>query len=101
MYGRGLREEEERSWKRGEQVEMARFRSGHSMELRGHQKRIGRTEEGSCRRCEEEDETLDHVMRCVAGEAKRWQLELEGLEGLAAKPKAALDYWGWWRRRRV
>ena len=59
VYGKKRSEkcwEVENGWSREEAVSMARFRSGHSMELRGYRVRIGIQEEGKCQRCEEEEE---------------------------------------------
>ena len=66
MYGKGLEKELEKEWSREEAVSMARLRSAHSLELAGYRKRIGLSEEGRCRRCNEEEEDLEHVfVLCV------------------------------------
>ena len=101
VYGEGMRSEEEKEWTREEAVSMARFRSGHSMELNSYRKRIGLEERGECRRCGEEEETLEHVVECVAGGRKRLELNVEFLSDLCCRPRGALAYWRWWRRVRL
>lgn len=58
-------------------------------------------EDGLCRRCEEEDEALEHVMECEAGRRRRAEFEVESLRDLVRKPEDSLKYWRWWRRRRL
>ena len=101
VYGEGMDRDAEREWSREETVSMARFRSGHSLELAGYRKRIGVSEEGACRRCGEGDEDLEHVWGCVAGERKRWELGLISMSDLCCRPREALTYWRWWRRVRL
>jgi ribonuclease HI len=91
----------ESEWSREEAVSMARFRCGHTLELASYRARIGLQEAGRCRRCEEEEETVEHVMECEAGLARRRELGLEGLNDVWGKPVQALSYWRWWRRKRL
>ena len=82
---------------------MSRLRSGHSLELGAYRKRIGMEGTGMCRRCGEEiEESVEHVMSCVAGELKRVELGLSNcLSVLCCRPREALEYWRWWRRVRL
>ena len=54
-----------------------------------------------CRWCEEEEETMEHVMECEAGLAMRRELVVEGLSNVWERPVQALNYWRWWTRRRL
>jgi ribonuclease HI len=101
VYGNGVERELEKEWTREEAVSMARFRSGHSLELAAYRKRIGVSEDGVCRRCGEADEELEHVWVCVAGEYKRLELGLNGMSDLCCRPREAFTYWRWWRRVRL
>ena len=103
VYGSGVERklEREREWTREEAVSMARFRSGHSLELAAYRKRIGVSEDGKCRRCGEEEEELEHVWKCVAGALKRLELDLTSLSDLCCRPREAFTYWRWWRRVRL
>ena len=47
---------------RAESVEAARLRAGHSLPLRSYRKRIGQMEDDICPECEEEEETLEHLL---------------------------------------
>lgn len=61
-------------------------------------------ESGLCRRCgENEVESVEHVMSCVAGERQRMALGIftTRLSVLCCRPREALDYWRWWRRVRL
>ncbi len=50
-----------------ERTQLRRFRSGHHRALRRWQHLINRSEEASCRICNDEDETYDHLwLRCPA-----------------------------------
>ena len=104
IYG-GKRSEKcwevEDGWSREEAVSMARFRCGHSLELGSYRVRIGLQEVGLCRRCEEEEETVEHVLTCEAGLLRRRELGLERLGDVWEKPAQALYYWRWWRRKRL
>lgn len=100
VYGEGMRRQEEKGWSREEAVSMARLRSGHSLELGAYRVRIGLEEEGSCRRCGEEEERMEHVMECVTGAMKRIELGLNVLSDLCCRPREALQYWQWWKRAR-
>jgi hypothetical protein len=71
---------------------------GHSLELRGYRKRIGLEESGECRRCGEEDETVEHViLRCPAAVYKRAQYGIGKLSHLCSRPMRGLDFWKWFR----
>ena len=83
-----------------EAVSMARFRSGHSLELAGYCRRIGKTEDGQCGKCREEEESFEHVWECEAGRRKGFQLGLGEIMYAFRKPGPALEYWRWWRRAR-
>jgi ribonuclease HI len=103
VYGDGMRWDIEKGWEREEVVSLARFRSGHSLELGGYRRRIGLEGSGMCRRCGEDVvESVEHVMSCVAGESKRLELGLsDRLSVLCCRPREALTYWRWWRRVRL
>ena len=103
VYGEGLRLDLERDWVRSEVVSMARLRSGHSLELGAYRARIGLEGSGMCRRCGEDvEETVEHVMSCVAGALRRDELGLSHrLSVLCCRPREALVYWKWWRRVRL
>lgn len=45
---------------RRESVEVARLRTGHSLQLRAYRHRVGLEEESTCPDCGEEAETLEH-----------------------------------------
>lgn len=47
---------------RKESVEVARLRTGHSLLLRSYRLRIGLDSEATCQECDEEDETLHHLL---------------------------------------
>ena len=99
VYGEGMRWELEKGWNRKQSVSMARFRSGHSLELGGYRKRIGMEGSGFCRRCGEDVlESVEHVMECDAGLLKRDELGLMSLSDLCCRPRQALEYWEWWKR---
>ena len=100
VYGKGMRRQEEGGWSREEAVSMARLRSGHSLELGAYRARIGLEGDSSCSRCGEEEESVEHVMECVAGELKRFELGLTTLSDLCCRPREALQYWQWWKRAR-
>ena len=103
VYMEGVKWSEEKNWSREKAVSMARLRSGHSLELGGYRKRIGLEGSGLCRRCDQMiDESVEHVMKCVAGERKRVELGLSNdLSVLCCRPKQAWSYWEWWRRVRL
>ena len=69
----------------------------------GYRSRIGVEGSGKCRRCGEDVvESVEHVMSCVAGERKRFDLGLnEKLSVLCCRSREALAYWHWWRRVRL
>ena len=99
VYGDGMKSDEESDWSREDVVSMARLRSGHSLELRGYRCRIGLESDDACRRCGLEPESVEHVVRCDAGWSMRAILGLsERLSDLCCRPRAALEYWRWWRR---
>ena len=98
VYGDGVRFDEESDWSREDAVSMARLRSGHSLELRGYRCRIGLESDDVCRRCGVESETVEHVVECDAGWSMRVKLAFNGLNDLCCRPRAAMEYWRWWRR---
>jgi hypothetical protein len=98
---RKVKIEEEDKWSREEMVSWSRFRCGHSLELASYRRRIGLGGDGLCRRCGLEEETTDHVWSCDAGEAKRRVLGLGGLGDLVGESSLGLEYWRWWRRKRL
>ena len=103
VYGRGrseASEKMEREWSREESVSMARLRSGHSLELGAYRKRIGLEREGLCRRCEEVEETVEHVFVCEAGRGRREGCGVGGISDSWSKPGCAKEYWEWWKKRR-
>ena len=61
---------------RKDAVSMARLGSGHSLELGAYCQRIGKLQDGTCRRCFEECEDTEHVLKCEAG---LWRRRLKGL----------------------
>ena len=95
IYGGGLKRETD-DWCRRDAVRMVRLRTGHSLELGAYRVRIGLEEEGSCRRCGAEPETIEHVWDCPAGLLKRRWLGAEGVGVLAGDPTTAWEYWRWW-----
>lgn len=100
VYGAsgGVRHKAEASWGRGDGTSFRRLRTGHSLELRAHEKRLGATEVGECRRCGLEEEDLRHVIEnCPAGEMKRRELGIGGLGDLCTKSEACKTYWAWFR----
>ena len=98
VYESGIREELERGLGRKEAVQLARLRSGHSLELLGYRARVGLLEgEGLCRKCGEEGEGLEHVWGCPGGDRQRRVLGLTDLGDLCRMPREALIYWRWWQ----
>ena len=60
---------------RRESVETARLRTGHSLLLRAYRHRIGLDDSDICPVCEEEPETLEHLLsECPAHARLRWDL---------------------------
>ncbi len=56
---------------------LRRFRSGYHPALRRWQHLIDRSEEATCRICNDEDETYDHLwLRCPTFDADRKRLDL-------------------------
>ena len=98
-----MRRDLEEAWEREDAVSLARLRSGHSLELGGYRRRIGLEGSGECRRCGENVvESVEHVMSCVSGALKRFELGLsDSLSVLCCRPREALAYWRWWRRVRL
>ena len=69
--------EKKGDWSREDAVSMAGLRSGHSLELRAYWQRIeriGKLQDGACKRCFEGSEDTEHVLKCEAGLC-RWRLE--------------------------
>ena len=101
VYGAGeVRIKLEDSWTRQQMVFLARLRSGHSLDLAAYRKRIGIEEDGRCPRCEEEEETLEHVLECPAGELMRRECGVEKAEHLISRPCESLKFWEWWKGAR-
>lgn len=60
---------------RGESVEVARLRTGHTLQLRSYRHRIGLDEDDTCLDCGEEAETLEHFLsKCPAHARLRWDI---------------------------
>ena len=101
IYGEGVRFDVEKEWSREDAVSMARLRSGHSLELRGYRCRIGLESDGLCPMCEEDDESVEHVVRCDAGARMRASLNFNWLSDFCCRPREAIELWRWWRRTRL
>ena len=91
-YRGGVREERERGLSREEQVNLARFRSGHHTQLRRWLVMVGREEDEICRLCGEEEESSEHLwVRCPALALLRFQHELgTSLNELVESPVRAM-----------
>ncbi len=74
-----------------EMTHLRRFRSGHHPALRRWQYLLNRSEEATCRLCNDEDETYDHLwLRCPAFDADRKRLDLgESIDELTRFPTRA------------
>ncbi len=70
---------------------LRRFRSGHHAALRRWQHVINRSEEATCRICNDEDETYDHLLLCCpAFDTDRKRLDLvESIDELTRYPTRA------------
>ena len=101
IYGEGVRFDVEKEWSREDAVSMARLRSGHSLELRGYRCRIGLESDGLCPMCEEDDESVEHVVRCDAGARMPASLNFNWLSAFCCRPREAIELWRWWRRTRL
>ena len=44
---------------------------------------------------------MKHVWGCEAGLSRRRELGLEGVEEVWTKPEEAMEYWRWWKRKRL
>ena len=56
-------------------MEVARLRTGHSLQHRAYRHRIGLDEEDTCPDCGKEPETLEHPLsRCPAHARLRWDI---------------------------
>lgn len=75
-------------------ISSRRFRMGHSMELMSYLHRINMSESATCRLCDEEDETTEHVtLRCPALDMKRMEVGISKMEDLASKFNESWDLW--------
>ena len=92
--------EREKGLTREEFVSLVRLRTGHSTDLNSYMAKLEPSKSEKCRRCESERENLEHVMECVAGTMKRWELGITDMSDLVCRPRESLDYWKWWRRQR-
>ena len=54
---------------RAESVEAARLRTGHSLLLRSYRMRIGQVDDDICPECEEDAETLEHLLTACPARA--------------------------------
>ena len=62
----------EKEWPKRVRSLFSRLRTGHAVELKAYRHRIEKEEDGICELCEEEDETIEHVLcRCSAESRKR------------------------------
>ena len=69
--------EEEAFLKKADRTDLIRFRCGHHPHLRRWQHMTGMSETDSCRLCEEEEESSEHLwLRCPAFIAERQRLGL-------------------------
>ena len=94
----GVRIKVEDAWTREQMVSLARLRSGHSTDLAAYRKRIGVEEDAACPRCGEEEETMEHVLECPAGELMRKECGVERAEDLMSRPNESLRFWEWWKK---
>lgn len=96
VYGETrLKRKVEDKWSKEDAVSMARLRSGHSLELLAYKKRIGMEKEERCKRCEMEEEDLEHVVDCPAGERRTRMLRIWEIGNLVKEPEVSLAYWKW------
>uniref|UniRef100_A0A1I8J844 PWWP domain-containing protein n=2 Tax=Macrostomum lignano TaxID=282301 RepID=A0A1I8J844_9PLAT len=82
---------------REDEVSYRRMRTGHSIELAAYRRRIGLQEEGRCRGCGMEDETMEHIWDCPATDGRRRMWCCEGMQAVCEQPEEARSYWEWWR----
>ena len=91
--GNKIVEEDLRGLTRERQVQFRRFRMGHTLESRGYQKRIGLSEEGKCRACEAEEESVLHIVEvCPAMHEERERRNIWRMADLVNNVKGALEY---------
>ena len=91
-YRSGVKEEKEGELSREDQVNLARFRSGHHTQLRRWLVMVKREEDETCRLCGEEEESSEHLwVRCPALALLRLQHELgTSLSELVESPVRAM-----------
>ncbi len=76
-YTRSPLQQEDTLLSKSETTDLRRFRSDHHPALRRWKNLISRSEETMCRRCDNEEESNDHLcLRCPAFDADRQRLDL-------------------------
>ena len=57
--------DDEKGIPRSVRIELARYRTGHSLLLKRYKNKVGLTADATCDDCQEEDETMEHnLLRC-------------------------------------
>ena len=81
----------ERKWPKAVRTLFSRLRTGHANELKAYQLRLNTVEDGRCEECNEEEETIEHVLcKCPAEEARRYRLKEDGkfvIGDMVSKPE--------------
>ena len=94
VYGGKIVRGWEKEVTRGVASSFRRFRMGHSLELMAYQVRIGLSETGNCRLCNEDLETTEHVTTdCPALGMERLEYGVFNMVDLAQNVKGALKLW--------
>lgn len=68
----------ERQWPKAVRTLFSRLRTGHALELNSYQHRLDPTKNAKCVECQQEDETIEHVLCNCPAEARRQQLKPDG-----------------------